>query len=730
MSVGRGRGEGMLNAVYVLKGRATRETKEGDEHRFILQFFIYVPKKDHRIKLGNSIEFDVKVVKPIERVDVNISPKADRYVVGDPVNLDVIVVSKYRGKVLLRSEGVVDTELTSSLDSGSNELNLYGVIKIADKVNVYISLPEIGYDVVVSRSFNVIDKRLDIKGIEVEGIPKLGEKAKLKVILANMSLISKTSIKIDANIYGYKIEKDIEINPNESCEIILETPTILTRASRENRRGTVVIKDMVSNQEFFRDLELPDPLPLNLVLKPVILNLRVPSCSIQRLDFLYIENKENKNVKIYLADVKPPPSVCSITIDDADLNPNSSRYIGIVIKPSRIGKEEVGLEFRLAIDNIDVELYQINATIDVYESFKVNGYTIVSPRSGYAVKNQRVSFKLDIDVLSNVPVKLEARCRGIELDTKTFNLNPGKNNVDIVGRTVDYIDSIELEVSDGIVRKKIDIPIKVVKPSVECTYEKVKLFKGLKKSIALIFAKKFEVPIELSIDIKKSVNIELLDLKRIKVVMEPHEREKKVVLNAIGIDVGKASIEFEVVSKYVDERNTEVDEWINKYVIDLEILMPIEINIVNKPSKILLPYPTKPIENKLKNILSSFIIELKNISDQILPKASINIYSGDTITVHVEPASASIEPTKVIKYNAYLSIPVNYRGNELSINLIVLNERYRLTELSIKIPVERYFYSIVKITKNKLVETCRYITIDGKDSVYLLLPLWETNIGI
>lgn len=725
-----GRGKGLLSVVYDLKGKVTKGAKDFAKYKFTVQLYINIPKENQRIKLGSPADFIIEVIKPIDKIDVDISPKVNRYAVGDSVKLNVNVVSKYKGEVVLKTGGAIDSKgLKSSVDSGSNNFSLDGVIRSLNEAKIYLDLPKIGYKEVVSIPLNIVGKRLNVEKIEVDGSPKLGEKARLRINLSNMSLIGETPTKIKVILYGYKIEEEIVINPNEFSEVILETSTILTRDSREKRRGILIVEDRVSGQTFSRDLELPDPLPLNVVFKPKIQTLRLPSCAIRKVEFLYVENKEDKQIRIYLADIKPSPSICSIVMDDVDINPNSNNHIDIEVKPSGTGVEKLELEFKLAIDGIDVDIYRTDIMLDVYESFKVNELTIVSPSNGYAVKKQRVNVKLDIDVLSDSMVRLEVMCKGIELDNKVYHLNPGKNTLNISGITIDYVDGIELEISDGVTKKSVIIPIKVEKPSVKCQYKSIKLFKGLWKSIQLRCTKEFEVPIEINMDINELGNVKVQP-KQSKIVINSDEREKDLVLDIMGIDVGKAIVTFEIVSRYLDEKGEEVDRWSNDYIMDLEVLMPIDMNVINKPSVISLPFPFKPVESKLKHVQRDFVVELKNLSDQIVPNVSINVSSNANILASVKPIKGSIDPTKSIEYHVSLLIPVSYSDEELNVTLTALSEGYQLIESTIKIPIERYHYSIVKIPKQKFNEACRYERIYGENSVYVLLPLWETDVEI
>lgn len=729
-----GEPESSLTIVYALKGRAI-DVKNIGKYDIELKIFVNPKAKkadtwgrDNWILLGN-IKIEVEIVNPIEKIEiVEIIPTVEHYVVEDPVKLKLAILSKYRGSIHISTSGAVKPkDFDFEINDGENKFHLDGIISAIDKkIIVHISLPDIGYEDEVSLPLNVINMRINIDRIVLEDTPKLGEKTRLKLVLLNLSFINQTFVKIITSLYGYKIEKNIVLNPGEKSEVMLETPNILTRESCATKERTIIIEDMTSRQKFSKDLDLPNPLPLDIVFKPKTQNLKILSSSSHNvIDIVDVKNAGNKNIKLSLIRIKPNPSICSITIDDTYIEPNSDTSLAIKIKPLKLGQENIELEFGIIINDIITDTYQTNISIEIFKSFKIKKYGIITPSTSRVVKNQKINVKIDIDVLGNSKARLEVISDNLKLDTTIYDVNPGENTIDILGKTVDYADDIKIEISDGVVRERLILPIKIEKPLVNISYEFVKLFKGLEKSIVLVLTKDFEVPIKIAIDIIETSNLQIYP-HHTEITMDIQQKKENIVINARGIDEGKARIRFKITSTYISDEGV-VDSWSDERYIDFEVLIPTEIRISNKPNEILLPYPVKPVENVIKFIHSHLTVEVKNISDRSLPQLSINIIPGTDIQTTINPVKVSLQPNEITKFTINLSIPINYGNEKIRAYLSIINEEYILQKIPLEIPIKKYLYSIAVIPKEKFLKECTYPGIHTSDKIYTLLPLWISS---
>ncbi|MDW8004893.1 MAG: hypothetical protein RMI04_08805, partial [Thermofilaceae archaeon] len=263
VEIASGRGSGVLEIVYNVNVMSLYEGK----YRFSI-IFVYETTKGEKIRIGEPIDIEVEVRKPLRIERLTLSPEVDFYVLGDPVEASLKILSEYSGKLSVSCGGALKEQTASYVISkGLQELKLIStVVNPGYKAKLMIKIPEIGYEESIEESASIKKQRVLIEGIEIEK-PEIGKKVSATINLVNISKVSDSPIYVKVDVYGHQLERSDVLKPMERKPLVMETP-ILTKDTRKHLKGTILLKDKITEEELTKtiDLQTPAPIPIRMEL--------------------------------------------------------------------------------------------------------------------------------------------------------------------------------------------------------------------------------------------------------------------------------------------------------------------------------------------------------------------------------------------------------------------------------------------------------------------------------
>jgi hypothetical protein len=715
VNIDRGKGEGYLRIIYKF---FTNPRSEGT-YTYTITIFFKIKTGEFR---AEEIKFSINAVKPIDKLTIDLEPKSPVYSPGDPISISVKFYSNYEGQALLNINGVVE-ELSEKIKLAKGEKELFKKLVIRRTkptyVNVSIKIPEINFEITKKLELIISPVKIRAEIIEIPREIYIGEKASVKLIIANESLISECKLKIKAKIYEYNIEKDITLKPRESKEENLITP-IITQKSVEETSGFIEIIEVVTNYSWHQDIKLEKPL------LPIVIGIddkerRIFSSGKYSLS-VKVENKLSSSLGISFLSSKP--SVCDITLqmNKAILEPYSFLENFVEIKPKSIGKDILKINIVASINGIKIYEHFEEVVIEVMPSFKIVESGIHEIKSTRIIKGQKFRAYLKFKVLTNTSIEVKVLSKNLKFSENSFIIFPPEfeKRLDVIA--TDYGEAI-ITLTDGIHSSEVDLPISIVKPEINITEKEKVIYGGLRNIL------KFEVENPYNVDLKLSIKTsEEYGFLRLLT------GEKEIYLKANSKDI----VEFEAIGLKSAEKirlnlSTNVlpiiEEIKEKYEFSKEILLSIKHPIESKIniSEVYIPLLDKTdIISKELNIPVYITIFVENMTNYPIDNLEVNLKFKE---LPVEYASykerRSLEPKSNTSFEIPHRIPYDYEFNLLTLCCkILIAEQYVAEDKEIKVDVVKYVPVVLEFNRNEFKhKSCLYPYLVLRDKVILFTPI-------
>lgn len=719
---GRGQGDAILKYVINVSVRETRK------YTLRVALFYEIEKKE-RMRIGDVIHLNFEAVRPIVINSLGIYPSVSYYVTSDPVRLSIVVSSNYEGHVEIVCKGAVKQNLYKlDITRETKELNIDTYIdKPVDNIEITLRIPSINYEETITKEVLVKDQKIVVKDVKISK-SVIGKESSITIIMTNVSNISESLVRIDGDIYGFKLSSTEQLKPRETKTVELKTP-VITREVAKNLVGEVVVTEESSRQVVKIPVMLPEPIPLQLKIEVNPDKLRIPSSTPQEL-FVGVQNNSDVYVSVSLS--RASSTLSKVLSKDLSIEVPSYSYqqLNIALIPTGIGSETAELIFAVRVNDIVVDEYSIKVDLEVFRSFKVTGYTVVSPKNTkYVVKGQKVSIEMKVELLYD-KVELTVSSSDLEIVNPKHEVYRTDSTINVIGNIIDYRDSMKIVVSDGLVVDVLEIPLKVSEPSIEYELQYAKIYSGVRKPLVLRLSNKFEVTLKVVVEFKHSNAIEFTSDK-FETYLPPLAREWEVPIEVVGVDAGEHELGITLTCIYENEHKKTMDTWTHATVLKLVVHEPLDVKIVKYSEKLLLPYP---IKSECRNILSYFRVDisLKNVSDATLSDVFVKLYSDvQGFKAGVEPRAVAIEPGRVEKVHAEVGIPAGYSNDILRINLRIEIGKYIVLRTSIDVKVERYNYCIIKVPRGSFIkDKCPHPRIIFDKEVYVFMPLLASDYRV
>lgn len=243
VEVKRGKGEGYVEAIYRIG--LTGLQIEG-RHEVILRFYRKIAKTGELIEIPNATyKFIIDVVEPPQIEDVKIEP--DR---------NIFETDKFRVIVLFKS--FIDDQIDCKILYGSEKIEktfsteqhknyeIVGEFTALTNINkIIIELNSSKLQYSRKREVELLVKkppRTEVIAEEIDKDIRIGEKASLNLKLYNRSLSNSVKLIIRGNIYEHRIEKHIELEPNEERLVLLETPQLSIESLKISEANLEIIE--------------------------------------------------------------------------------------------------------------------------------------------------------------------------------------------------------------------------------------------------------------------------------------------------------------------------------------------------------------------------------------------------------------------------------------------------------------------------------------------------------
>lgn len=722
LEVGAGRGYGKMTLAYDLI--AKNPEKEG---RYAILLAIYhETNKGERKILGEPIRIDLRVVRPFIIEQFSIEPSSEYYVVGDPLNLALKILSEYDGVMTVECGGILRKEKHEyKIAKGSNSISIITSVESpGGELSVIIKAPAIGFEEHVKKKIDVRDRRIHVELIEMSDA-RLGKGVSALVKLINMSKIHDSRVDIAANIYGFDIEMEEVLPPGEAKVVQLKTPALTTK-SYQHLEGEISVFERGTGQRIVIPLKLVEPAPLPLELKMQGERIEIPTNGIGKIE-LYAHNYSDLDINIVF--IKISSKLCHITRKETKtITPYGSEVVDVEIKPLSPGKERATLVVGVAVGDTVIEERIIEFDVEIKRSFHVKEVKVLHPsKTKLAVKNQRVDVEIRITALFG-KVDVIVRSPDMSIENQHYQVYPPETVITVSGRVRDYCEGIKIALGDGLIEEEIVIPVNVKKPHINCEVSRKNCYVGIKNFIVVELTNPFEVPLDVEVNFESKNDVEI-DNAATKMYMEQLGK-REVIIGVTGLSEGTSSIRLRVVSRYLDEvSKVAVDEWAYEQDVVLKFDNPISIEILGRSRNgMLLPYP---VTSGFETISAFCDINMlvRNDSGIQLPEVSIESRIVEALgSVEIQPKILTLPPRGIENVKVKVVVPANYRGDAVKVRFNVNIGRHSVVKRLIELPVSRYPYSLVEIEKEAFdEENCLYPRIYSEGKVYALIPLTESG---
>lgn len=722
VKVASGRGRGELEAAYRVKVSSLNKGK----HRFSISFVYETPKGEKK-RIGSPIDIEVDIRKPLKIEQFTLLPSLDYYVLGDSVEASLKILSEYSGTMSVSCDGALEGRaVTYQIAKGPQEIRLsLTVARPTRKAELIIRIPELEYEELIEESVDVERQRVLVENIEIEK-SEIGEKAFMTISLVNMSKIGNSPIRIKADIYGYQLERSDVLKPMERKSLVIETPA-LSMDARKYLKGNVLLVDEVTGEELTKTVDLPSPAPVPIKIELISeeRTIKIPLSMSGKIQ-LYISNESNVSMTIDLQETSF--DLCSISMNKIMIPPLGYKFVDLELRPKSIGKKEVELNFMILVNDTLVDIHPVRIHIEVQRAFDIESIKVLSPsKTNHAVKGQEIEVEIVLKIYSDW-VDISVESPDISVRGLVHRVYPPKAVIKFSGRVMNYLDSIEVSISDGMIKDDIKIPIKVEKPSIEYEITPTVVHVGVRKSLVLSLRNRFEVPLNVVIEIGKDSSVEFKN-SVVNLRLGPLG-EEKVDLEIAKIRIGSHKINLSIVSDFIDAKDKKIaDRWEKKDAIEIEAVSPIAVTISNLPSSLMLPYSGYELESVVTPF--SFDIYVENLIDEVVSEVSFRLRADQSLAININPSSMIVKPRSKERAIIMALTPASYSREDVSMVLVPIVEGFELPELEVKIVVSRFVFSVIEISKLKFIENrCPYPRSYRGDIVYVLIPITIEEVNV
>lgn len=722
LAVRSGRGQGEAKITFALSALSPRAA--GD-YKIRLAFY-YGSVRGERKILGDIVESRFLVVKPVTIIKVSTEPRADYYVLGDAIRLNVEIASEYKGALVVECGGALKRVASEhSIEPGVQVLSVdTAIVSSIDELGVSVSVPELKFVEQVLERIEVRRQRVLVDPhIEISS-PQIGKEACVVVRVENASRVSRSAVSVKASIYGFVIQADEVLSPGEQKRIELRT-SILTSRNAQYLEGELTVYEKISNQVQTFSLELPRPQRL-----PVELNVRSTKIELttNMLGRMIIDVANNSELDIGIVLLKSPLKLCIVHEGVLGVvRPFELREVEVELKPLAIGNEKAVLALGIVSGGVVVEEVSCEVEVSVRRSFIIRSIRMVHPStSKLAVKNQRVVVELLVET-SCEKVSIHVRSSDIDIKENTIEVYFPGSPVVISGKLIGYRDSIRILLSDGLMEEEVVLPIKVTHPYLEYNVSRAtEFFVGVENNLVLSISNPFEVPLHVKIKVDKEANV-VVDQEEVSARVEQLGKVD-VKVSIVGLSEGEGVIRLRISSEYVDEEiKAAVDSWSCDQDLKIYFHKPIYLEVLSAP-KLMLP---SPIPSDVRDVYASCSMDVlvRNLSEMPLLEVSLEprIEEVDVVgSIDVQPRAAMLLSKSERRFKTHISIPVIYRRDSVKMRLVARVGSYAVDSKLVEIHVHRYAYSVVEVGEDVVDEDrCSYPKILHKGGTLILIPLTE-----
>jgi hypothetical protein len=714
VKVGRGRGEGYLTIAYEFSVKSLAE----GSYSYVAT--AYLATKGMKTRLGEPFRFTIGVVKPIEVLAVDATPKNPVYYLGDNLSLSIGVQSNYRGTALLTISGASgDLSEEIELREGTQEILKNLTLQQIDPnhINVSLKIPEIGFEASNQLQLNISPTKVVVEVVKVPQDVFIGEKTQLKIKIKNESLISQSDLEIWAKIYEHEIKKKISIKPQEIVDLEITTPQI-TQKSLEEVSGFIKVTDMVTGYTWSQELRFESPQP------PVSIEVESREYKVftskKQSVTLRIENRLGSDIDVLFS--ASNPTTCRVNIQPARLilKPFDFTEIVLEIEPKSVGEEILKINSMIVVNEVKVYEQIEELRIKVVPSFEVIEHKLLEIRSKDVVKGQKIKVYLKFKVFSESMIEVKVSGKNLKSYEDKFVLIPPIFEKQLDFTPTNYGDLI-ITLSDGVYGHEIPLNIKTVKPEVKLSMKEKLVYGGLRNLLKIEIENPYDVDLKLSVKVGENEFI------------RPVSKTKEVLLKANA----KESIEVEVIglkpadTTYLDltiDALPIVEEIGDEYVFTERFSLNVKHPVIVKltMSNLFEPYLEK--SPAYKDLYSPFLITMiaENITGSYIEDLEAIFTFNELpsfIASHRE--KLALEPRAKTTAIIPWKIPFNYLIGSLTLTYkVIVNKEYILEENKLNIPINKYTPLPIEYSAEDFKHgSCEYPRITLKDRVLVLAPI-------
>ena len=724
VSIGRGRGEASLRLVYRLFA------KPPTTGTLSYTVVFYLATERERLRVGDPVKLTVSAVKPVDELTVDVEPKSPLYFPGDRAVVSAKLRSNYRGRALVVIDGATD-KLSEELELSEGELELVKNITIwygeVNYLRVLVKVPEIGFEIERRLEVSISPSKLEVEVYEIPDEVFIGERAEVRVRVANKSTASKCLLKLKAKVYEHLVEDELSLDPGESTVIDIATP-VITQRSLSEVEGFVELVDQVSNFSWSQKLMLVKP-QLPIVVK-VDREHKLYSSAKKYSFSIKVENKLGAELEVELLLSKL--TICDTTVqtDRLVLKPYESSEVPIELRPRKVGVET--LNIGLVVWANEIKLYELSEEIslEVRQSFSITESSVQGIKDSTVTKGQRFGVYLSFNVYPESGAEVRLLSKNLRFSENVLTVFPPEDKRLVEMVAVDYGDSV-ITVSDGVYSLDLKLPVTVVRPMVRIVAGEEVIYGGMRGTV------RFEVENPLGVELKLLVKVDEENpfirfiTKSREVFLKPYARGP-VELEVVGLKyVEKGS--FNVLLKVQIDVEGVKEECEFSERLYFSVKSPVNVQLSVKHNAVYVPI-VKDFSPAFKELRTpvSVMVMVKNLTKHLIDSIEAGIWFKELSGKGATPIELSLDPGGSKPIVVDEGIPCDYTHDHITVSYrVTVSGCYTAEENEVKIPVVRYPPLLASFSKSLFKpKDCPYPRIELKDKVAVLIPIGVDLSGI
>jgi len=717
VAISRGRGEASLRLVYKLFA------KPSTTGTFSYTVVLYLATERERLRVGDPVKLTVSAVKPIDELAIDVEPKSSSYFPGDRVAVSARLYSNYRGRALVVIDGATD-KLSEELELSEGRLELVKNTAIrhgeVNYLRVLVKVPEIGFEIERKLEVSISPSKFEVEVLETPGEVFIGERAEVRVRVANKSTASKCLLKLKSKVYEHLVEEELSLDPGESTIVDIVTPVITWRSLSEVK-GFVELVDQVSNLSWSQKLTLVKPqLP---VVVEVDREHRLYSSAKKYSFSIRVGSRLGTELEVGLS--LSQPTICDVTVqtDKLVLKPYDFSEALVELRPRSVGAET--LRISVVVQANEVKLCELSEEIslEVEPSFSITKSSVQGTKGNVVTKGQKFGVYLGFEVYPESGVEVKLLSKNLRFSENILTVLPPKDEKLVQVVAVGYGDSV-VTVSDGVCSLDLKLPITVVKPEVRVIAGEEVIYGGMRGIIRFEVENPFGVDLKLSVRIDEENPFIRFITKGREVFLKPYARDP-VELEVVGLKYIEKESFNALLKVQIDAEGVKEEYELSKRIY-FSVKNPVDVRLNVKYSTVHVPIlkGTSPTFKKMCTPIGIMVM-VKNLTKYFIDSIEVSIGFKELPGKGAMSIKLSLDPggSKPILVDEVL--PCDYVYDHVTVSYkVTVSDYYTAEKGEVKIPVVRYPPLLARFSKSLFKpKDCPYPRIELKDEVAVLIPI-------